>query len=47
MCYQVKPSLNQPKHQKVANIHINNQFGPLRVNTIMEEELCVPSLKTP
>jgi len=33
----------QPRHNKVLNIHLNNQFGPERVDTKREEELCVPS----
>jgi hypothetical protein len=33
----------QPKHTKVLNIHLNNQFGPERVDTKREGELCVPS----
>ena len=29
----------------VTSIHINNQFGPEQLDTIKEEELCVPSTK--
>jgi len=36
----------QPKHVKVLGIHVNNQFGPEQLDTIKEEELCVPSTKT-
>jgi glucose/arabinose dehydrogenase len=46
MCYQVKPAVGQPKHVKVSNIYTNNQFGPDLLDTIREEELCVPSRKT-
>lgn len=42
MCYKVKPGT---AHTPVAGIHTNNQFGPERLDTIKEEELCVPSEK--
>jgi hypothetical protein len=45
MCYQAKPATGQPKHAKVLGIHVNNQFGPEQLDTIKEEELCVPSEK--
>lgn len=38
--------VRQPKHIRVTSIHVNNQFGPEQLDTIKEEELCVPSLKT-
>lgn len=44
-CYQAKPATGQPKHLKVLGIHVNNQFEPGRLDTIEEEELCVPSEK--
>ncbi|MBI3244959.1 MAG: hypothetical protein HYZ50_00455 [Deltaproteobacteria bacterium] len=45
MCYQVKAikKPKQPKHVKVKGIFLRNQFAPERVDTIKEEELCVPS----
>jgi hypothetical protein len=43
MCYQAKPVKGQPKHAKILSIHVNNQFGPELVDTLKEEELCVPS----
>lgn len=33
----------QPKHQRVTGIFVNNQFGPTQVDTVKEEELCIPS----
>jgi hypothetical protein len=45
MCYQAKPAEGQPKHVKVLGIHVNNQFGAEQLDTIKEEELCVPSEK--
>jgi len=46
MCYKVKRAEDEPKHEKVKAIHINNQFGPLQLDTKKEAELCVPSTKT-
>ena len=45
MCYQANPAKGQPKHVKVLGIHVNNQFGPEQLDTVKEEELCVPSEK--
>jgi uncharacterized repeat protein (TIGR01451 family) len=48
MCYQAKIAKTdpkQPKHQKVRNIFVNNQFGPEQLDTRKEDELCVPSTK--
>lgn len=46
MCYLVAPAPTQPKHSPVPGLFVNNQFGPERLDTIKEEELCLPSLKT-
>lgn len=45
MCYQAKPATGQPKHVKLLGIHVNNQFGPEQLDTVKEEEFCVPSEK--
>jgi CSLREA domain-containing protein len=45
VCYQAGPAPDEPKHVKVSGLHLSNQFGPGRVDTIKEEELCVPSRK--
>ena len=42
MCYKVKRV-----KKKVKGIHVNNQFGPLQLDTKKVVELCVPSTKTP
>ncbi len=42
MCYKVKPAT---AHTPLTGIHTNNQFGPEVLDTIKEEELCVPSEK--
>jgi hypothetical protein len=47
MCYQAKAAGGQPEHVKVLGIHVNNQFGPERLDTVREDELCVPSEKNP
>ena len=46
MCYQVEPPKWQRKHQQVLGIFVNNQLGPGQVDTLREEELCMPSNKT-
>jgi hypothetical protein len=46
LCYQANRAKGQPKHDKVEGIHVHNQFGPEQLNTVVEEELCVPSQKT-
>lgn len=33
------------KHTRLTGVHINNQFGPLQLNTIREFEFCIPSEK--
>ena len=42
MCYKVKR-----EKKKLEGIHVNNQFGPLQLNTKKVMELCVPSFKNP
>lgn len=46
MCYLVKPARGEEKHTKVIGIHVNDQYGPEQLDTVKEEELCVPSKKT-
>lgn len=43
MCYRIKPAEHEPKHVKLRGIHINNQLGPERFDTVKDDELCVPS----
>ena len=45
MCYQAQPAVGQPPHQQRTGIHVNNQFGAEQLDTIKEEEFCVPSEK--
>jgi cysteine-rich repeat protein len=42
LCYKVKPAPATPKQ---PGLHLNNQFGILRVDTVKEDLLCAPSLK--
>jgi hypothetical protein len=46
MCYALFKARGGTGHERVKDIHVNNQFGPLRLDTVHEEELCVPSTKT-
>lgn len=43
MCYQVKPS---GKHPDQLGLYTTDQLGQERLDTVSEEELCVPSAKT-
>jgi hypothetical protein len=48
LCYQVTPAAGAPAHEKVVgSIHTTTQLGRDRLDTVVEEELCVPSLKVP
>ena len=42
LCYQVKPARGEPKHIRIKNIFVHDQFGPNKVDTKKERELCVP-----
>lgn len=46
LCYQAKGVEGEPKHKKRTDLHVSNQFGEERLDTIQEEELCVPSEKS-
>ena len=46
MCYKIRRT-SKPKFKKVKGVHVDNQFGPGRVNVKRPTELCVPSTKTP
>ena len=49
MCYQVKLASTappQPKHVRVPAIFVNGDLGRRRVDTLEEDELCVPSRTT-
>ena len=40
MCYLGKGSPRTPRH---SGVFVNDEFGPLQLNTIRETELCIPS----
>ena len=42
LCYQVKPARGEPRHRRIRNIFVHDQFGPNQVDAIKERELCVP-----
>jgi hypothetical protein len=48
LCYRAKRAHGEPKLPEVADIFINNQFGPLQVETVGggDATLCVPSVKS-
>lgn len=37
----------QPKHAKRIGMYVDNQFGPERLDSITQSELCIPSVGTP
>ena len=43
LCYQAKRGKGQPKHVRVLGVHVAHQFGLELLDTVKEEELCVPS----
>jgi hypothetical protein len=44
LCYKAKKVAGQPAHDRVVGqIHLNNQFGTLRIDTGREKEICVPA----
>jgi hypothetical protein len=43
MCYKIRRSSGEAWHRRVHGIYTNNQLGPLKLSTIKDMELCVPS----
>jgi hypothetical protein len=43
VCYKAKPARGQPKHAKRTGVTTVNQFGSEQLDTVKEDELCVPS----
>jgi hypothetical protein len=37
----------QPKHTRRIGLFTNNQFGPEQIDSVVEGELCIPSVKIP
>jgi hypothetical protein len=46
LCYLSRPARGERKHVRRQGIYVHNQFGPLRVDTIKDQEFCIPSVKT-
>ena len=44
LCYKAKPAKGEPKHEKRTGVHVAHQFGAAQLDTVKEEELCVPSV---
>ncbi|HJQ85115.1 MAG TPA: hypothetical protein VKA21_13610 [Candidatus Binatia bacterium] len=42
-CYKVKGNI--PKHVRRIGVHLNDQLGPEVVDTVKEDEVCIPSAK--
>ena len=45
VCYSARPAPQEPKHDRIKGLFVNDQFGPGRLDTKQERELCVPSRK--
>jgi hypothetical protein len=46
VCYQLalaRTTPKQPKYVKRLAVRLNNQLGPLSVDTLKESEVCLPS----
>lgn len=43
VCYKAKPAKKQPKHAKRTGVFVGNQLGTEQLDTVKEDELCVPS----
>ena len=44
--YRIKKTRGQPEHVKQTNIHVDNQFGTLIVDTIKPDRLLLPTAKS-
>jgi hypothetical protein len=46
LCYKVTPAAGEPKHAPiVGTIHTTSRFGRERLDTVAEDEVCIPSLE--
>jgi hypothetical protein len=43
LCYNYRPAIGSPRHTRRLGMHVNNQFGPLRLDTQKEKMFCIPS----
>jgi hypothetical protein len=44
MCYKATPVRGEPRHTAVRGLHVTDQFGQEQLDTVKDEEVCVPSL---
>jgi hypothetical protein len=44
LCYKAKGSI--PKHMRRIGVHVHGQFGVEIVDTVKEDEVCIPSAKS-
>src|SRR5204863_166406 len=47
VCYRAKPAKGVAKHVPVTPVYVNNELGPETLKTLKEDELCIPSVRTP
>jgi len=47
VCYLAKPAKGVAKHVPVTPVYVNNELGPETLKTLKEDELCIPSVRTP
>lgn len=43
LCYKAKGSV--PKHTRRIGVHVTGQFGSEVIDTVKEDEICIPSAK--
>jgi hypothetical protein len=43
LCYKIKLPKGEPKHKKQKNVFTHDQFGGLRLETVAEDEVCLPA----
>jgi hypothetical protein len=46
LCYRSSPAQGEPRHLRRVGLFVNNQLGPLRLNTRRESEFCIPTVKS-
>jgi hypothetical protein len=46
LCYQAKAAKGEAKHEVRAGLYVADQFERRQVDTVKEQEVCVPSTKT-
>jgi DNA-binding beta-propeller fold protein YncE len=44
LCYRVKPARGEPRHTRRTGVHTANAFGAEQLDTVKEDELCLPAV---